>query len=434
MDKYIIGKLPNELEYIILDIPNSYSISVCVSIKVGSNDEEPRVNGISHLLEHMIYKSNKKFKTKYDLYRELDSIGASYNAYTDKNITTFFVKSHHKYQEKLIDIFSSLLCEPDVKSEELDNERNVVIEEISNSRDEPFDCIYNRFFSLIYGDKTAIAQKISGSVENIENISVDDVKNHLQRFYTAKNMVVSIAGRVHNGIEEYLKRSNFVKAPQSIYNYSNKKLLKHIKSTTIDFVHKPIKQVFLGIGFPTDGLLDEDRYIVKLIELILNGSMSSRLFVKLREEEGLVYSISTSSSNYEEGGVFFCITSFEKEKYVNVLDSLFSEFKRIQNELLDESELNRWKNFVSSQMVLDMENGMDIADYYARQLLFYPKNIIDFEKMLAIFEKITANDIQRVAQKIFNWKYMKIVILGDYSIHGKEMANNVLAVVKKNYS
>lgn len=433
MDKYIIGKLPNDLEYILLDIPQSYSISVCVSIKVGSNDEEPRVNGISHLLEHMIYKSNKKFPTKYDLYRQLDSIGASYNAYTDKNITTFFVKSHHKYQEKLVDIFSSLLCEPDVKEEELENEKNIVIEEISNTRDDSFDNLYNRFFKLIYGDVQPISQKISGSIENIQNISLSDVKEHLDKYYTSKNMVIAIVGRIHKGFEEYLRRSDFVRAPQSLISLPEKILLKPSKTTSIDFVHKPIKQVYLGIAYPTDGLLSRDKYILKLIELILNGSMSSRLFVRLREKEGLVYSISTSSSNYEEGGVFFCITSFDKEKYENVLNSIISEFKRLQEEPVGEDELNRWKNFVSSQMVMDVESSMDIADYYARQLLFFRHDITNFDNMLDDFTKITSEDVQNYAKKLLNWKYMKLVILGDYSIQGKQMAENVLNVVKKNY-
>lgn len=433
MNNYTIGKLPNGLEYILLDIPYSHAISVCVSIKVGSNDEEPRVNGISHLLEHLIYKSNYRFPTKFDLYRELDSIGASYNAYTDKNITTFFVKSHYKYQEKLIEIFSSLICVPSVKLAELENEKNVVIEEISNSNDDPFDAIYNRFFKLCYGSDEPISQKISGTPEIIQSITVDDVKQHLDNYYTANNMVVSIVGKLNKDIEKSLELSDFVKSPQSVDIIPPKLILKPIKSTSIDFVHKPIKQVYLGLGFPTEGLLSNDRFVIKLIELILNGSMSSRLFVRLREEEGLVYSISTSSVGYEEGGLLFTITSFEKEKYRNVLQSILKEFIRLQNEPMELSELNRWKNYVSSSMVLDTENSMDMADYYARQALFYRDNIMDLDKMLDEFAKISVEDVQRVAQKVLNWKYMKIVIIGDHSIKGKEMAQNILNLVKDTY-
>ena len=179
MDKYSIKKLPNGLEYILVDNQSVDTFSLCVSIHVGSNDEDTRINGISHLLEHMIYKSNRLFKTKYDLYKALDGIGASYNAYTDKNITTFFVKSDHIHQKRLIDIFSSLICQPIIDETDLENEKKIVIEEIQNTHDDPFDAIYNRFYKLIYKN-APISKKISGTPDNIMGITMSDIKEHLK--------------------------------------------------------------------------------------------------------------------------------------------------------------------------------------------------------------------------------------------------------------
>ena len=433
MDKYTIKKLPNGLEYILIDNQSVDTVSLCVSISVGSNDEDELINGISHLIEHMIYKSNRLFKTKYELYASLDNIGASYNAYTDKNITTFFVKSDAIHQKNLIDIFSSLICEPIINDKDLENEKNVVIEEIQNANEDPFDCIYNKCYKLIY-QNYPISKKISGNPENIRTITVQDIKNHLHTFYTSNNMAVSLCGKLHTDIDKIMEQSYFSRARQSFETHINKELIPHSKTTSINFVQKPIKQIFLGVAFPTGGLYQNDKYTIKLLELILNGSMSSRLFVRLREEEGLVYSISTSSSDYEEGGIFFTITSCDKEKYQQTITSLLQEFKKLQTTLISEDELTRWKNFMKSSISMDIENTMDVADYYAREMLFYRKNIISFTQLINKFMEPSVNDVLRVAKKLFDWRHMKLIIMGDYSLNGKKIVENIMGVIKETYS
>lgn len=432
MDQYIIGRLPNGLEYIYVDIPNLYSFSLCISIRVGSNDEDSKINGVSHLLEHLIFKSNNRFKSKYDLYRSLDSLGATYNAYTDKNITTFFVKANYLYAKDLIDIFSSLICEPDIKASDLENEKKIIIEEIRNTRDEPFDALYNRFFRLNYPDDP-ISRKISGSPKNIEEMTLDEVQKHVRQFYTSNNMVVSMVGKIEQSLIDYLEKTSLMKAPKTQNKWKPRKLLSPKMSTSIDFVHKPIQQMYLGISFPMDGLYSKDIYTMKLIELILMGSMSSRLFTRLREKEGLVYSVSASMSAYEEAGLFFIITSFEKDKYSNVLKSLFQEFKRLQVEKVPDNELNRWKNYMRSNISIQVENTMDMADYYARQMLFFRENIQNFKQILDKYMEITPENVLDVAQNLFDWKKMKLVIIGDYSVNGQNTIKNVVQLIKSSY-
>jgi predicted Zn-dependent peptidase len=432
MNKYAIKQLPNGLNYILVDNPNVDTISLSVSICVGSNQEDERVNGISHLIEHMIYKSNNLFKTKYDLYEALDSIGASYNAYTDKNITTFFVKSDAIHQESLIRIFSSLICEIIINPVDLDNEKKIVIEEINNAEDDPFDNIYNKFFKLMYNDHS-ISRKISGSPDNIRNITINDVKNHINQFYTSNNMVVSLTGKLDANINKFMEQSSFVKAKQSMKSKVQYNVLTVPKVTSIDFVNKPIKQIYLGLSFPTKGLYDNDKYSIKLLELILNGSMSSRLFAQLREKQGLVYSISTSYINYQEGGIFFTITSFDKDKYTDVIKSLLNQYHLLQKELVPEKELNRWKNFVKSTMKMETENTMDVADYYARELLFHKDNITSFSELLNKHMEPTREDILRVSKELFDWRHLKLVIMGDLSENRDEIVKNIMRIIKETF-
>ena len=428
---YSIGKLVNDLEYII--IPNDKIETVCLSvgIRVGSNDENNRTNGISHLLEHMLFKGNKMFKSKIDLYIALDNIGAVYNAYTDKNITNFYAKCHYSNLEALINIFSSLICEPYIEDDDLTTEKKIVIEEINNAKEEAFDIIYNRFYSLLYKD-LPISKKIAGDPSNINKISREDVLLHLRQFYTANNMVISIAGKIEGDVAKILDNSSFAKAPQGNKHVFRDIIQLNTNVTSIDLIHRGFKQNFLGITFPTKGLFDNDKYAIKLIDLILNGSMSSRLFLELREKKGLVYSIMTDVSNFEEAGIYYLITSFEPktDKINQVLSTLFIEFNKLINTKISDVELNRWKNYIKSAYVLELENTSEICDYYGRQMLFFRNNILEFHQLLKNFELVTVDDIQRVAQELLNWKKMKLILLGDFSEKsklGKEIYDTVIS-------
>ena len=199
-------------------------------------------------------------------------------------------------------------------------------------------------------------------------------------------------------------------------------------------MHRGFKQIFLGITFPTKGLYDKNKYAIKLIDLILNGSMSSRLFLELREKQGLVYSIITDVSNFVEAVIYYLITSFEPktDKINKVLTSIFDEFKKMINDKISDVELIRWKNYIKSAFVLELENTSEICDYYSRQMLFFRNNILEFKELLTNFDTVTIDEIQRVAKELFDWKKMKIVVVGDYSEKSK-LGNEIYETVTKSF-
>jgi len=433
MDKYTIKKLPNGMEIIIIPNHSVETFSLCISIRVGSNDEHPSANGVSHLLEHMLYKSNHLFKTKYDLYKALDEIGANYNAYTDKNITTFFVKSDAIHQERIIHIFSNLICRPAIKSIDIENEKKVVVEEIQNTQHEPFEIIFNRFFKLNYPNDP-ISQIISGSITNVQNISKKEVERHLKDFYTANNMVVSMSGKIDSNIDTFLKNSFFKLAKAQFHNPGPQKpLLVPSNQCLINLVQKDLPQFHIGISFPTEGLYSQDKYPLNLIDLILNGSMSSRLFVRLREKQGLVYNITSGVSNYQEAGLYYIITMCDKDKYVETITSLLDEIKQLQEHLVQKTELDRWKNFVRSSLIMNNENSMEVADYYAREMLFSRNNITSMTEKIDYLMGVSSKQIKPVAQKILNWKKMKIVILGNLNNKNNSIIQNIKRVIKETF-
>lgn len=432
MSKYTINRLDNDLEYLVLDIPDSLTFTLTIGIKVGSINETPELNGISHLLEHMLFKGNRLFESKYDLYNELDRLGAVYNAYTDKNKTVFFIKAHYKHQSRVIEIFSSLICEPEIDVDDLENEKKVVIEEIKNNSDEVMNSVYNRFFKLMYNNDEPIVKTISGTVEDIERITHANVLKHLRQFYNAQNMAVAIVGRIDPNIHEFMKASSFEKAIQGERTPKNK-ILKPINKTVIDFVNKPIKQMVMSIGFPTRGIYDRRRYEEDIINGLLTGGMSSRLFVNLREKNGLVYSVSAMKADFEEAGLYFIITTFDGENYDKVLENILEQLVELQTRDVSDEEFEKIKTAIVSKMVIDIEDNSDVADYYVNEMLFFRDDITSFNELLEKYEGITKDQVRETANWLFNWKRMKIVMVGNFMKDGKEKVNKVLSILKTKY-
>ena len=430
MTSSVIGKLDNGLEYIVYSNKSIYTVSLVISVKVGSIDEDISVNGISHVLEHMIFKSNNKYKSKYELYKQLDSLGANFNAYTDKNVTTYYVKTHYNYFEKLVEMLSSLICNPNVSTDEFNIEKKVINEEIKNSYDEPSDIIYNKLFSLIYPN-TPIARDIAGTTDIIDNMTIDQINQHLNTFYKSNNMVISIVGNIPDNYLEILKKSDFLKPNLSIDTITvQPKYVSTITSQLNLIDKKSLNQYFLGIGFPLVGHDDTDKYIIKLISAILSGSMSSRLFMELRENQGLVYSIKTDIAQYYQGGIFYILTSFDKDYYIKVISSIMTQLQLIMSKLVLNDEINVWKNNIKNSLVIEFENTMEVADYYAKQMLFFRNNITEYPSLNDKFANITDEEILNVAKKIFNFSKMKTILLGNFGSEKKNIIENITKIIK----
>jgi len=425
-----IGKLDNGLEYIVNVNKSIYTVSLVISVKVGSIDEDISVNGISHVLEHMIFKSNNKYKSKFELYKQLDSLGANFNAYTDKNITTYFVKTHFNYFEQLVEMLSSLICNPNVSADEFNIEKKVINEEIKNSYDEPSDIIYNKLFSLIYPN-TPISRDIAGTTDIIDNMTIDQINQHLNTFYKSNNMVISIVGNVPDNYLEILKKSDFLKPNQSINQITIQPKYISTDSNQLNLIQKEsLTQYFLGIGFPLKGHDDNDKYIIKLISSILSGSMSSRLFMELREKQGLVYSIKTDIAQYYQGGIFYILTSFDKDYYAKIISIIMQQLKLIMTELITDDEINVWKNNIKNSLVIEYENTMEIADYYAKQMLFFRNNITEYWELNDKFANISNIEILNTTKNIFNFNKMKTILLGNFGNDKTDIIQNITKIIK----
>jgi predicted Zn-dependent peptidase len=415
-----ITKLDNGLPVIYLEMPNTEIINISIMIRVGSINEPDNVQGISHILEHMLFKQNKKYPSKLKLYQALDELGANYNASTSNNVTRFYIRTHSSFYEKVVEIFSSMVLEPNFNEKEYTLEKDVIIEEIRASYDDPSDVSGMTMDKNVFKGNP-LEKPVAGTIASVKAITIRDIMYHMKCFYTVDNMILSIAGSLPPHFTNVLNKSAFASSklsPSKQERFIPLQKVMHFKQTGphLYIVHLAVnQQLHLNIGFPTEeGMFHKNRYVYDLIELILARSMSSRLFMRLREKEGLVYGINSNILQFESCGIFTISTTFKKQHYIPVLTAILDELQQLMHHTITQTELNVWKNYDKSVTSMASEKSGYLSNYYATQYLFYgQEHIITPAQYTDIISKITPEQIREVCVKLFQKANMHIVLVGD---------------------
>jgi predicted Zn-dependent peptidase len=383
------------------------SVSLGIFVKTGAINEMPKESGVSHYIEHMMFKGTKKRSAK-DISEEIDNEGGNINAYTSRSKTVYYVKMLADKIEKGIDILSDMMLNSNFDQEDLDKERKVIIEEIKMYEDIPEETVHDenirRVIKGIYGNT------ILGSEESLNGIERSDFVKYYKDMYKPANMIISVVGKI-----------DFDK----IYNEINKKFGKFKNSskerkydknfeiiTGENIIKRKTNQVHLCVNTRDLNIIDEKRYTSTIISNILGGGMSSRLFQKIREELGLAYSIYSYGSNFMEGGVFTVYAGTTKKDYKKVIDIIKKEFYEIKKNGIMEKELERSKNQILSGMIFALENSRSKMERMANSYILFEK-IIKSKELIKQINKVTMDDIAEIADFMFDEKYYSSTILGD---------------------
>ena len=312
---YKLFNLSNDIRVIYLPKKDNNISAISVFCNVGSINENKEQEGMSHFLEHILFKGTKERPNPKFIANELDSVGAYFNAYTDKNVTSYIVKVSSDNLEKGINIISDMLLNSTLLEKDIMKEINVVIEEVNKGRDNPTDFIFEKIYEIIYKGHP-LAHSIGGDEKTIRNYKRDSVKNYLQKNYNANNIVISISSNLSlEEIKKFLNNSYFPKYNSSISNNLSKTKY-HIceqNCTRYMILNKPLEQLNLALGFKVCNMYDDERFTLHVLKIILAGNMSSRLFTELREKAGLSYNVAVDLSLYEDQGSFIIYTSFDKD-------------------------------------------------------------------------------------------------------------------------
>jgi predicted Zn-dependent peptidase len=408
-------KYHNGMKFVTLQNKTFQSVILYFYIKVGSKDETKENNGISHFLEHMLFKGTKKYPSHIKINGILDSKGIDFNAFTYKNMTAYYFKFIPADDNlKLVcNMIYEMIFRSLNRKKDLDVERNVVVQEFNEMMDTPDDYVEEIIEDFIFeGHK--LGMSIIGTKKSIHSISRKDILEFYKKHYQPENMLISMTGnfpsRYRELVEKYFIKS---KCTNNIFKpcISVRPFMIPIKENKLRYVPRKLQQTFLSIVFPSQGLFDKQNNTYRIISNILGGNMSSRLFVKVREEMGLAYSISASISNYEEAGYFIIDTKTEPEKTTQAFKAIINELKKLKDKGINKKELeSNKKNYIDI-----FKTGFDdlerLAEFYTEQYLFQTE-IEGVDSRIKQMKQIDVKTINHTCNKLFDFDKMMVICYG----------------------
>lgn len=401
--------LKDGLRVVTIPQKGTETASIIVMIGVGGRYETKKIAGISHFLEHMVFKGTAKRPTSHDIAAAIDAIGGTFNAFTGEEYTGFWAKVPANHLEVGLDVVADITQHAKLKPSDIEKERGVIIEEINMYEDSPRENIHNIFEETIFPG-TALGANVIGHKESIRSISKKDFDDYIGRFYGADNIVVAVAGNIDE--------EKVIKLCDEKFNFQVKKADKKFEKITegqtkpqIKIVNKKTEQTHLIYGVRGYDNNHPDKYISKLIAVILAGSLSSRLWREIREKRGLAYYVKGYSHSYRDAGYLMIQAGIDHGKLQDVVKIISTELVKLRDKGLQAGELERAKEFFKGNMVIDLEDSINLAEFYVAKELM-GDNISSEEKVIAEIDKVTAEDIQRVAKDLFKNNNLNLAVIG----------------------
>ncbi len=405
--------LPNKLRIITVPMKSTEAITVIIMARAGSRYETKDINGIAHFLEHMFFKGGERYPTPRLVAEAIDSVGGSFNAFTGEEYAGYYIKVAKEKIELAFDVLSDMLLNAKFDAEALNRERGVILEEYNMYEDTPMALIQDLFTQVLFGDQP-IGWPVIGKKPVINSVKREDFIAYQNRYYTASNIVVSVAGNttlteVKKLAKKYLpfRKSGIKNMPLS-YSAARSKPSKKIK-----VVHKKTEQAHFQLGVPLFGALHPDRYVSTVLAVILGGGMSSRLFTSIRERQGLAYYVGASANHYTDTGYFVVRAGVTVSKINLAIKTVLDEFKEISAELVTQKELKKAKENMIGNMVLKVESSDAVATGVASMELLFDK-IETIPEIKRKIRAVTAKQIQNLAKRIFKDNKLALVVIGPY--------------------
>lgn len=410
---YFLDKLSHGPTLITVPVKNTQAVTILVLVKVGSRYENKKINGVVHFIEHMMFKGTKKRPANLLIARELDALGAEYNAFTAKDITAYWIKLDKKFLPLGLEIISDMLFHSLFDPKEFAREKGVIIEEIKMYEDNPLIYIDNLFEQTLYGN-CPLGWSISGEIKNIQHLTHRDLLNFKKRYYSLSNMIVAIAGQVNRSQTRKMINQYFCQPSQINHGLPFKKYISRPqKKSNLKILSKPSQQIQLALGFPAYSYTHRDLEILNLLSIILGGNMSSRLFTEVRVKRGLVYSIRAESTAYQDTGNFVVTAGVDAKNALEAIQVILSELKKIKKDGVTAEELKRAKTFFEGKLSLSLEDSADLAAWYGRQQALIGKILTPAGKVKQI-KKINLMAIKRVANDIFQGRKLNLAAIGAF--------------------
>jgi len=409
MNSYRKTTLENGLRIITVPIENANSITVLILVGTGSKYETKDINGISHFLEHMFFKGTKKRDTTLKISETIDMVGGEYNAFTSKEVTGFYAKVEKSRADVALDWISDIFLNSKFDEKEMEREKGVIIEEVNMYLDTPTAYLGDLWEKLLYGDQPAGWMTI-GEKENILSFNRKKVVDYYESHYSSSNVIVCVSGGlVAEEMEEKVK--NYFKNIKKSQEGQKLEVKESQKGPEVLLHYKKTDQTHFCLGVRAYDLFDKRRYALALLSVILGGNMSSRLFIKVRERNGLAYSIHTSADNSTDTGYLVTQAGIDHKNLEKSIELILEEYKDLRDNKITEKELQKAKDYIKGTTALSLDSSDSRASFYAGQELL-EKNILTPEEKFKKIDAVSVEDIKKVAEDIFVPEKLNLAVIG----------------------
>ncbi len=402
--------LPNGMLVLTESMPHMRSVSMGAWVRQGSRDESVEENGISHFVEHMVFKGTTT-RSAQDIAREVDSIGGNLDAFTGKETVCFNIKVLDENMAPALDVLSDLVLHPRFTKEDLEREQGVILEEIKMDEDNP-DALVHETFTQKFWKNQGLGRPILGTVETVSSFDQEAVFAHHARRFRPANLVFSAAGHLeHDRFLEHVE-AKFGSLPPGEMGERT----AHPKPTTTPHItlkkKRSLEQVQLCLGVPAPEVDHPDRFGLYLLNTILGGGMSSRLFQTIREEAGLAYSIFSEVNPFRDTGSLSIYAGVSLDKAKQALALTIAELRRLKQESVPDAELKRARDQMKSNIVLGLESSSSRMSNLARQQMYFGR-FFGVDEIERAINHVTSTDLQRIANLLFRSDAIAVTFLGN---------------------
>ncbi len=403
--------LPNGLRIMLVPNKNTQAVTVLAVVGAGSKYETKQNNGISHFVEHMFFKGTKERPNTLAISETLDRVGGFYNAFTSKEYTGYFAKVDSKHVELALDWVSDIFLNSKIDSKEIEKEKGVIIEELNMYLDTPVRHIRDLFEGLLYGDQPA-GWEIVGTKDNLKKLQRKDFIDYIQNHYTASNTIVCVSGNFSQGkiIEDVKKKFKTINKKQPKLK---EKVVEEQKVPRIDLKFKATDQTHFCLGVRGLDLFSPKIYIQEVLATILGGNMSSRLFIKVREKNGLAYYIKTDAENFTDSGYLVTQAGVPHKALLKAVEMIVKEYKNLAQKIITEQELKKAKDYLKGNLVLSLESSDALASFYAGQELL-TNRILTIKEECVKIDKVKASEVRALAKEIFKKESLNLAVIGPH--------------------
>jgi len=412
--------LPNGLTVLTETMEHIRSVSIGIWLRTGSRDEDDAANGISHFLEHMVFKGTKT-RTAEDIARQVDSIGGNMDAFTAKECICFNVKVLDEHLPIAMDVLSDLVLNPIFDAEDILRERGVILEEIKMDEDNP-DYLVHEIFTQNFWKDHPLGKPIAGTKDTVRRFDQDLLLSYYARHIHPGNLIISAAGSLdHKRFVELVgERFQALKASKNGLHSGPPSVHPRIVMRN----KKALEQVQICVGVPSHPISHAMRYTSYVLNTLLGGGMSSRLFQNIRERQGLAYAIFSELNPFRDTGCLSIYAGTSRESASKVVESIIGEFRRLKDEPVPEDEVRRAKDQLKGNLMLSLESSAARMSNLARQEMYFDR-FFSLDELIEKIEAVTAADLSMLSREYFYSDKIAVTVLGN--LNGLKLSRQALA-------